>query len=154
MDFLTSLEQSGIGAWVNQSSSTFFGYPGILLIHTIGMTLVAGTSLVIGLRVIGFAPQVPLTEIRKLFPFFWIGFGLSSLSGVLLLIAKATTMVFNPAFYVKMLAIAIAITTLLRMQRSRLMAAACIGFWLVAITAGRMMAYLGEAEHFGLLLLK
>jgi hypothetical protein len=164
MDLLLRLEQSGLGTWVNGSTSTFLGYPGILLVHTIGMTLLAGTSTVIGLRIIGFAPQVPVGEMRKLVPLIWTGLVLSSVSGTLLLIAKATTMIVNPAFYVKMVAIALAVTTVFGIKNcgcrdpiprnGRLLAVACIGLWLVAITAGRMMAYIGEAEHFGMLILK
>ena len=154
MDLLLRLEQSGIGAWVNGSTSTFLGYPGILLVHTIGMTLLAGTSLVIGLRIIGFAPQAPMREMLKLFPLIWTGLVLSSVSGTLLLIAKAATMIVNPAFYVKMVAVVLAVGATLRIERSRLLAGACIGLWLIAIAAGRMMAYIGEAEHFGMLILK
>ena len=167
MDFLLGIEQSGIGNWVNQSSS---GYPAILLIHTIGMTLLAGTSVVIGLRILGFAPQVPVAELRRLFPLVWTGLILSALSGTLLLIAKATTMIINPAFYIKMLAIALAVSILFAIIskvfrdplldkgpipiNGKVLAAASITLWFIAITAGRMMAYVGEAEHFGALLLK
>ena len=167
MDFLLRLEQSGIGTWVNQSAT---GYPGILLVHTIGMTLSAGTSVVIGLRILGFAPQIRVAELRRLFPLLWTGLIFSALSGTLLLIAKATTMIINPAFYIKMLAIALAVSVLFAIiskvfgdplldkrpipVNSRVLAAASITLWLIAITAGRMMAYVGEAEHFGALLLK
>jgi len=170
MDFFVWLESSTVGAWINQSSSIFFAYPGILLVHTLGMTLLAGASVVIGLRILGFAPQVPVVEMRKLFPLVWTGLVLSSASGTLLLIAKATTMIVNPAFYIKMLAIVLAVAAFFGIRakvfrdpllderpiqmNGRILAFLSIALWLVAITAGRMMAYVGEAAHFGALILK
>ncbi len=169
MDFFVWLESSTVGAYINQSSSIFFAYPGILLVHTLGMTLLAGASVVIGLRILGFAPQVPVVEMQRLFPLVWTGLVLSTVSGTLLLIAKATTMIVNPAFYIKMLAIALAVYAFFGMRakifrdpllgerpipmNGKVLAFASIALWFVAITAGRMMAYVGEAAHFGALIL-
>ncbi len=163
MDFFVWLETSTVGAWINQSSSVFFAYPGILLIHTLGLTLLVGSNVVIGLRILGFAPEVPVIELRKLFPLMWTGLVLSVTSGTLLLTAKATTMIVNPAFFIKMLAIIVAVAVLLRMRskifgdpqaNGRVLAVISLVLWLVAITSGRMMAYVGEAAHFGALILK
>ena len=165
MDFLVWLENSGLGAWVNQSSSIFLGYPGVLLVHTLGMTLLVGTNVIVGLRLLGFAPQVSVAETRRLFPIMWTGLVLSAISGVLLLIAKATTMMVNPAFFIKMLAIVLAVSIFFPMRNKvfrdplldkrpiqtngKVLAAMSLTLWLTAITAGRMMAYVGEAAHFG-----
>jgi hypothetical protein len=85
-------------------------------------------------------------------------------TGVLLLIAKATQFVVNPAFYLKMIAIVIAVSIFFVMRArvfrdplldekplqtsSRILALASVGFWLLAIIAGRAMAYVGEAAQF------
>jgi len=43
------LEQTSLAVWIGQSTS-FFAYPAILLLHTIGLTLVAGVNCVVALR--------------------------------------------------------------------------------------------------------
>jgi len=70
MDFLLRLEQSGIGTWVNQSDT---GYPGILLVHTIGMTLLAGTSVVIGLRILVLLPRYASPSCEDFSPYYGLG---------------------------------------------------------------------------------
>src|SRR5262245_19837126 len=116
MDFFTWLESTSISTWINQSSSTFLGYPGILLVHTIGMTLLVGIIVAIGLRVLGFAPKVPILEMQRLLPLMWLGLILSAVSGTLLLIAKATSLIANPAFLIKITAIVFAVIVFFRMR--------------------------------------
>ena len=165
MDFFVWLESTSLSTWINQSSSVFFAYPGILLVHTIGMTLLVGINVAIGLRLLGFAPIVPVLEMQQLFPLMWAGLFLSSVSGVLLLIAKATSMIVNPAFSIKMLAIVLAVWVFFAMRsrifrdplldkkpvaaNGRVLALLSLALWLLALTAGRMMAYVGEAAQFG-----
>jgi hypothetical protein len=165
MDFFVWLEGTSIGTWINQSASIFFGYPGVLLVHTIGMTLLVGIHVAIGLRILGFAPQVPVLEMRKLLPLMWTGLVLSAVSGVLLLIAKATTMIANSAFFIKMLAIVLAVWVFFAMRtkifgdplldekpmemNGKVLAFLSLALWLVALTAGRLMAYIGEAAQYG-----
>jgi hypothetical protein len=169
MEFFIWLEGSRLGTWINQSSSVA-GYPGILLIHTFGLTLLVGINVVISLRILGFAPQVRVVEMQKLFPLMWSGMVLSVTSGALLLTAKATTMIDNPAFFIKMLAIVLAISVFFPLRRKvfrdplieerpvqmneKMLAVASLALWLIALTAGRLMAYVGEAEKFGALILK
>lgn len=149
MAFLTWLEASTVSTWVNQSESVF-AYPAILLVHTIGLTLLVGVSLAVNLRIAGVAAQVPLAALRTLTPLLWTGLALSAASGALLLTAKATTMGVNPAFYVKMACIAVAVALLVgRREPNKAVAVLSILLWFGAITAGRFMAYLGEAAQFG-----
>ena len=149
MAFLTWLEASAVSTWVNSSDSVF-AYPMVLLVHTIGLTLLVGINLAVNLRVIGFAPQSPADDLKKLFPVMWTGLALSVVSGALLLTAKATTMGVNPAFYVKMTCIAVAIAIVFGVRaRNRALALLSIVLWFGAITAGRFMAYIGEAAQFG-----
>lgn len=153
MAFLTWLEASALSTWVNQSDSVF-AYPAVLLIHTIGLTLLVGINLTVNLRVIGFAPQIPVDALRQLLPVMWTGLALSVVSGALLLTAKATTMAVNPAFWVKMALIVIAIAIVFGVRtQNKTLALLSIVLWFGAITAGRFMAYIGEAAQFGVLLL-
>jgi hypothetical protein len=169
---LAAVESSALSTWINQSTSVL-AYPTILLCHTVGLTLLVGVNLAIDLRMLGFAPQIAAREMLKLLPVMWAGLALSVLSGALLLAAKATTMAVNPAFWIKIACITGAVTICVIFSRSlvvanvqdphrtsgrasadvRLVAVASVALWLGAITAGRVMAYSGEAAAFGALIL-
>jgi hypothetical protein len=149
MAFLTWLEASPVSTWVNQSDSVF-AYPMVLFIHTVGLTLLVGINLAVNLRTVGFAPQIPAGGLQKLYPVMWTGLALSVVSGALLLAAKATTMGVNPAFYVKMACVAAAVAIVFGVgARNKALAVVSIVLWFGAITAGRFMAYVGEAAQFG-----
>ena len=158
--FLAAVEASAVSTWINQSTSVL-AYPTILLFHTLGLTLLVGVNLAIALRLLGFAPQVQVGEMEKLFPLMWTGLAFSVGSGALLLAAKATTMAVNPAFWIKIACVVCAMTLCIATRgldgrvvaRRQALAIASIVLWLGAITAGRVMAYTGEAATFGALVL-
>ena len=160
MDFLLRLEQSGFGTWVREGGS-LLGYPFILFMHTLGLGTLAGISGSIDLRILGFAPAVPLTPLKRLFPLMWAAFAVTALSGTALLIADATTKLTSPVFYVKMVLVALAIANvqLLKNQvfrddadtrplpgNAKLLAVTSLLLWIAATTAGRLMAYLGPVS--------
>ena len=161
MEFLRLIEHSSFSQWVTGSSSVL-AFPTILLLHTIGMGVVVGINAGIDLRILGLAPALPLAPMEKFFPLLWIGFWVNAFTGVILLAADATTKMANPDFYVKMGFIALAIINL-RMIRNRVfrdpfidkkpmtsdakvLAVTSMIFWLGAITAGRLMAYVGPVS--------
>jgi len=161
MDFLRLIEQSSFSQWVTGSSSVL-AFPTILLLHTIGMGVVVGISAGIDLRILGLAPAIPLAPMERFFPMLWIGFTVNAITGVILLAADATTKATNPDFYVKMAFIALAVINQ-RMLRTRVfrdpfidkkpltpdakvLAITSVIFWLGAITAGRLMAYVGPVS--------
>ena len=161
MDFLLWLEQTGLSSWIRESTS-LFAFPGILLIHTIGMALVVGISAGIDLRILGIAPALPLGPMENFFPVLWIGFWMNAVTGTLLLMADATTKLANPDFYVKMVLIALALVSQ-RMIRTRILrdpqvdkrpfstndkvlALTSLIFWFGAVTAGRLLAYVGPVS--------
>ena len=67
MDFLVRIEESGFCQWVREADS-LFAFPGILLLHTIGMGLVVGINATFDLRIPGFAPAVRLRSHREILP--------------------------------------------------------------------------------------
>jgi hypothetical protein len=161
MEFLRFIEHTSFSQWVTGSSSVL-AFPTILLLHTIGMGVVVGINAGIDLRILGLAPALPLAPMEKFFPLLWIGFWVNAFTGVILLAADATTKAMNPDFYVKMGFIALAIINL-RMIRNRVfrdpfidkkpmtpdakvLAVTSMIFWLGAITAGRLMAYVGPVS--------
>jgi len=164
MDFLLLIENSGFSTWVRESSS-IFGYPFILFLHTVGLGMLAGLSASVDLRILGFAPHMPLSPMERFFPFMWAGFWINAVSGLILLAAEATTKAVSGVFWLKLGLIALAVVDqkLIRKQvfgdplldkrpvntASRALALISLVLWLGAITAGRLMAYIGAgaAEH-------
>jgi hypothetical protein len=158
MDFLGQLEQSGFATWVRESNS-LLAYPSVLFLHTVGMGFVAGISALIDLRILGVAPDLPLGDMRKFLPYMWAGFWLNTATGIVLFILDATTKAISPVFYTKMgfIAIAIVVAFQIRAQifrdplvdkrpiqmNGKILAFASLICWMGAITAGRLLAYVG-----------
>jgi hypothetical protein len=157
--FFRSLQNSAFTEWLLGSDS-IWAYPTVLTLHTAGMAILVGASFVIHLRVLQVAGAIPLRRLLPLYRFIWIGFAVSLLSGVILLVTEAADRVADPVFYVKMASIAAALCLGLIVKRraidapgapevttgsSRSMAAASLALWTIAIVAGRLMAYLKSA---------
>jgi len=142
--FLETIERSGLSTWIRESESAF-AYYFVLVIHNIGLALLVGTCGVLGARLLGFVPELPLVPLRRFFTFIWIGFWLNVVSGVFLLIAYPTKALTNPLFYVKLVLVAIGVWTLRRIEREvevrRSLALWMLGSWLGVLTAGRALAY-------------
>jgi hypothetical protein len=163
-DFLARLEQSGFSIWVRQSTS-IFAFPTVLLLHTIGMGVVVGINAGIDLRILGIAPALPLAPMERFLPLLWVGFWVNAATGFILVITDATTKLSNPDFYVKMVFIALAIVNLQLLRKRvfrdpeidkgplsttvKILAVTSLIFWLGAITAGRLMAYVGPVSGIG-----
>ena len=137
-----------------------FAFPGILVLHAIGMGFAVGVSAALDLRILGVAARIPLIEMRRFLPVLWAGFWLNAASGVLLLIGYPTKALTNPVFYLKLTLIAVAMVLLVRISRGafdteqvtathdrnlsprlRKLAIASLVCWTGAITAGRLLAY-------------
>ncbi|MBI2187364.1 MAG: hypothetical protein HYU37_09650 [Acidobacteria bacterium] len=155
MEFLALIEQSSLAVWLRESP-TVFAYATVLAVHTFGLALVVGLSTAVALRALGFAPGMALLPLGSLFPLMWVGFWLNAFTGVLLVTIDARLFLTMPTFYLKLLAIALAITSLRWLQtevfegrapnggvsaKGKRLAGATLLFWLVAITAGRVTAY-------------
>jgi hypothetical protein len=161
MNFLMILENSGLAAWVRESPS-IWAYPSIIFLHSAGLAVVVGLSAVIDLAILGFAPGLELAPMKKLFRFMAGGFWMSLVSGFLLTIADATTMLVDPIFWIKMTVIGLALADVWWVKRTlfrqpllemkhvtssaRFLAVASLVLWTAAITTGRLTAYLGAAN--------
>ena len=85
---------------------------------------------------------------------------MNALTGVALLFGGALTLGLNPVFYLKLFCIALAMATMRAIRlglpggpeftegtfpvRGKTLAAASLVFWMLAITAGRLTAYIGN----------
>lgn len=149
------LEGLSLSIWVRESPS-MFAFPGILTFHTIGMAFLVGATSAFSLRVLGFAPRVPPSEMLKFVPVVWFGFVVNLVSGVLLLLAYPTKALTNPVFYLKLLCIVLALFAVRALGRriaglgariaagwtaDRVLAGLTLGLWAVSVTSGRLLAY-------------
>jgi len=161
MEFLAWVEQSGFSVWLRESPSVW-AYPTILFLHTLGLALLVGASMVIDLRVLGFSASLPLEPFKRFLPVLWLGFWLNAISGVLLVLIDATRLLSNPLFYFKLGFIGLAVVCGQLIAKRvfprwpaaydwedqtscRVLAGASLFFWIAAITAGRLTAYLFTA---------
>jgi len=151
-----AIEATGLSVWIRESDS-YFSFWLILSVHAIGMGVLVGASVLIGLRILGLAPDLPLAPMKRFYRFIWAGFWIQAASGILLLIAYPTKSLTNPLFYVKLTLIGLAVASMqmLRnrvfadpslneatmMARGRLFAIWALVFWVAAVTAGRLLAY-------------
>src|SRR4051812_31952691 len=116
MSWLGQIETSALSTWIRESDA-MYAFPGILIVHTLGMALAAGRAAAIGLRLLGAAPRIPLASLRQLVPVAWIGLWLNIASGVLLVVAYPTKALTNPIFYLKLLIIMAAVVVVRYLDR-------------------------------------
>lgn len=152
-DSLLFLEQSPVPTWVRESGS-LWAYPTVLTLHTLGLGILVGVSAFIGLRALGIGAALPTALVGRLRPWFWFGLSMNACTGLLLFAADANTKAMQPVFWIKLIAIAAALLLTLRLQRHLsdrafspehpplVLASASLVCWMLAITAGRFMAYL------------
>ena len=134
-------------------------YPTLETAHYFGLALLVGGILLTDLRLLGFAPRLPLKSMLGLLRFVWAGFAINVASGTLIFIYGAAQFSGNPAFRVKMVLMLLAGINALIFTRAaagagdrwiasgrvppgiKLVATASVILWLGVVTAGRWMAY-------------
>jgi len=150
--WLDSLQNSAFSQWVVGSDS-IWAYPMILTMHTVGLGIVVGAAAVLDLRLLGIGPGIPLSEMRRVVPLFWLGFFINLVSGLMLFASEAADKAAQPVFLVKLLLVAIGVVVTSRISnvafasavpplRARSLAKVSLVVWAGAIVAGRLMAYL------------
>jgi hypothetical protein len=167
LQVVEAIENAAFPTWIRESPS-IFAYTLALSLHAMGLAVVVGLSSAIALRLLGFAPRIPLAPAIKLFPLMYAGFWVNALSGLALLAANATSMLTNPLFYAKLVFIVggVLVMRLLRNRvfgdehlltessaapEARKLAIASLACWGAAIVAGRLTAYPYLIEYtFGL----
>jgi hypothetical protein len=152
----TWIETSAFSTWLTESPS-LWAFPFVLILHTWGLAFLVGANVVLDVRVLGLVPDVPLRSLERYFLVMWIGFWINAASGVLLLIAYPTKALTNPLFYLKLVLIAVAFASALRIRRHlrdapadttprdaarlKTLAAISLACWAAAVPAGRLLAY-------------
>ena len=154
---IEAIEGSAYAVWVRESPS-FFAYTWILSLHAMGLAIIVGINTIVALRLLGWAPEIRINSLRKLFPWMYLGFTINAFSGLSLLAANASNDLHNWMFFVKLSMIACAMVNL-ELTKAKVFndpvvvnntgvppgvkrfAIASLAFWSVAIVAGRLTEY-------------
>ena len=162
--FLNTIEQTGFSIWIRESESVFAYYL-ILVLHTIGLSFLVGTSALIALRLLGAARGLPLPSLRQLYRLIWGGLCLNIASGILLLFAYPTKALTNPIFYLKLALVGLAVWTMTGIERrflgdasevdpamranARWLAVGALLLWCAVVGTGRLLAYTSSYILYG-----
>ena len=139
--------------------TTSWAIPGIQVVHILCLATLFALALNLSLRVAGYglAAESLASLAGRFVPAMWICLVLLLASGTLLIVAEPDRTITNPAFYIKMtlLVVAIALTLWLasvarrRIERPAALhvfaAALCMVVWSAIIVAGRYIAYVEHA---------
>ncbi|HEY9183590.1 MAG TPA: hypothetical protein VIQ99_10340, partial [Gammaproteobacteria bacterium] len=134
------------------------GFPTILFLHTLGLAMVAGSSIAIDLWILQRGKLAMPISIAGLNKTMWLGFGINTLSGIALLLAYPAKALTNGVFYLKMALVVLAVYIAARIHRDLLptdaprvaagvprqaqtWAVASLFCWFAAIVTGRLLAY-------------
>jgi len=134
-------------------------WPIVESLHFLGLTLLFGSIAAWDLRLLGVGHGVPVTAFHRLIPFAVIGFALNVTTGIGFLMAAPDQYIYNPAFHVKMLLVALAglnvlvfyLTIFRRVRdlppaspsplRARMSGAVSLVCWMGVIVCGRMITF-------------
>jgi hypothetical protein len=142
-----------------RTSNWFF--PTFDVIHTLGIVLVAGTIMLVDLRLLGLTLRsAPVSAVvERIVPWTLRGFGLMFITGALLFSSEAVKLYHSPAFRMKLILLALAGLNALIFHRTiyrdvpnwdhnapappraRLAGLLSLAFWISIIVAGRAIAY-------------
>lgn len=164
MGFLIWIEEASVSVWIRETPS-LWGFPFILYLHTLGLALIAGLSSAIALAILVLPSELPRRPLVKLFPLMWTGLAINAVSGLALLCAYPAKALTNPVFYIKLVAIAVAVGIVHWLQTQwttsradanapesggagvaatpalKRAAAVLLASWLIATLTGRLLAY-------------
>lgn len=145
---------------------TSWGWPIVESIHFVGLTLLFGTIAAWDLRLLGMVPRVPIGALHRLVPFAVLGFAINAASGSMFLMTEPNQYIYNPAFHIKLLFMALAglnvllfYSTLFRRlgtlppgvappPAARIVGAVSLACWTAVIICGRLITFYRPLECF------
>jgi hypothetical protein len=156
--WLVALESSGFAAAMRH---WLWLYPIVEITHILGFVLLVGAAVMFDLRLLGFSPRIPVSDLaRHLLPWSRAGLLLVVPSGFGMFAAHATEWIANPAFWVKLSLIVLAGLNAWAFHRwtfrsigawdrstpvpamARVSAVASLLLWIGVVSCGRLLAYL------------
>ena len=157
MNFFAWLQETPFAHWV-ASDPSLLAYPTILTLHTVGMAIVVGTCVVMDLRLLGIAGDVPLKALVAAPRLVWTGFLVNAATGIALFTTDAEHKAMQTVFFVKLSLIFLALAVYVRIRKLvfttaapsatlisaevKALAIVSLVLWTGATVAGRLMAYL------------
>lgn len=99
------IESSWLAALVNDNSWVF---PTLETLHFIGLILLIGSLMVVDLRLMGVAPDLPVNSVLIFLPWSLLGFAINFITGVMFFVSDPNHYYPNTAFRLKMLAVLLA----------------------------------------------
>lgn len=158
MNLFLWIEETSLADYVRVSA---YGYPAMITLHSLGLAIMVGLSVVLSLRVLGLFRGLPFSALQNLLRIAWVGFIVNSLSGSALFASQATTYVTDFEFLAKMTFVVLGAIFVGLLQGSitanvragvttasasspavKLFAVGSILAWLGATITGRLIAYL------------
>lgn len=134
------------------------GYPIMITCHAIGMGIMVGLAVLLDMRLLGWFPGISFNSLHRFLGVAWVGFGINFLSGVGLFASQATMYATDVTFLIKIGFVFLGAITAALLQSAvgrdgpswggnapsnvRMIAIASIVCWTIAITAGRLTAYI------------
>lgn len=156
IELLTALESSAFSTWLRESTSVW-GYPTVLTLHTVGLAMLVGINSWLDLRLLGFGQGIPLEAIEKWFPVMWIGFWLNTVTGAMLFATDPITKGLTLIFMSKLVLVGAGVALIVLLRRAvygsrvelvptvtsmaKTYAVLSLIVWVAAIATGRFMAY-------------
>jgi len=158
VSFLAALQASALSEWL---SISMLGFPNLIALHSVGMAVAVGLSLMISLRLnqilTGFNGEV----IPRLLDIAALGFVLNLVTGLALFITRATEYVTSAIFLLKLLLVVVGAAILFWLRRrlkagglttealvadrvARRLSIVSTVSWFGAVIAGRLIAYLSD----------
>ena len=151
------LEDTRLSVLIREEPS-LFGFPFILFLHTLGLAMLAGVSVAIALWLLCQGAIAHAAKLEGLIRVMWLGLGINTLSGLLLLIAYPAKALTNPVFYAKLVLVGLGVYAIARINRelfpgrsavagtlvsatARRWALASLFLWAGTIFTGRLLAY-------------
>lgn len=158
MDFLTWLDNSAFSEWL---SISMLGFPSLIALHSVGMGVVVGLSLIVALHLNGVVTGLKEELIPRFLDVAVWGFTLNLVTGLAIFITRGPEYIVSYMFLIKM-ALVLVSAAILFWLRQRLRAAKRLAkgpaadrtaanmslvaatTWFGAVVAGRLIAYLSD----------
>ena len=104
MGIFELLEESALALWVGES---LWGYPIMLSLHAVGLSIVVGIFTMLNLRILGLLKDIELSTFKSLYQLSWVGLVINTTSGFSLFSSQATYFVTSKPFLIKILRVRI-----------------------------------------------
>ncbi|RAJ97945.1 hypothetical protein LX87_02852 [Larkinella arboricola] len=156
VEWLQHIENTGLAAAIRQSN---WLYPGLEIVHIVGIVLLVGGAFLFDLRLLNFSPRIPVAALAThVLPWSRRGLLLVVPSGLLLFSTNAESLGNDPMFWLKMILIVVAGVNVAVFHRitfrsstgwqggktppgAKAAAICSMVVWLATIACGRLLAY-------------